>query len=93
MRGIARTGRAILECVALVGLGIVPTKPPSLKDRMQGIDANQAAREIEPLGAATFAEAPDQIVFRQTGKALADQPVHQAKARREFHTLHYAPQQ
>ena len=40
-----------------------------------------------PRSAAALAEAADQVVFGQTRQALADQPVHQAQAGREFHAL------
>ncbi len=86
LRGFALVGRAVFEHVALVGLGVVPAKAAALENRMQRVDEDQAARHVEALGAAALAEAADQIVFGQTSEALADQPVHQAQAGREFHT-------
>jgi hypothetical protein len=47
LRGVARAGRSIFEAVALVGFGVVPAKSPALEDRMQRIDENEAARQIE----------------------------------------------
>jgi hypothetical protein len=83
--GFAFAGRAVFEHVAFVGLGIVPAKSTALENRMQGIDENAGARQIEAARAAALAEAADQIVLRQPGQALADQPIHQLQTRREIH--------
>ena len=77
LRGVALAGRAVFEGVALVGLDVVPAKPAALEDRMQRIDEDEAARQIEALGPAALAEAAQQVVLGQAGEALADQPVHQ----------------
>ena len=63
LRRVALVGRSILETIGLVGLGIVPTKSASLEDRMQGVDKDEAARQVEARGAAALAEAADQVVF------------------------------
>ena len=83
--GIARTGRAIFEGFAFVGLGVVPANAAALEDRVQRIDEEEATRQIEPLGAAALAEAAQQVVFGQAGQTLADQPVHQLQAGSKFH--------
>ena len=84
-RGVALVGRAILEPVALVGLGVVPAKSAALEHRVQRVDEDEGARQLQAMGAAALAEAAKQIVFGQTCQALVDQPVHQAQAGREFH--------
>ena len=83
--GIALIGRAIFEHFALVALGVVPAKAAALEDRMQRVDEDDAARQIEPAGAAALAEAAQQVVFRQSGQTLADQPVHQMRSGRRIH--------
>ncbi|MEH2469456.1 fructose-specific component phosphotransferase system IIB-like protein [Nitrobacteraceae bacterium AZCC 2299] len=75
--GLALLGRAIFERIALVGLGVVPAEAAALEDRVQRVDENEAARQLEPTVTTAFAEAADQVVFRQTGEPLADQPAHQ----------------
>src|ERR1700716_1521039 len=87
LRGVALAGRAILKTVALVGLGGIPAKAAALEDRVQRIDEDQPARQIEPACPAALAEAAQQVILGQTGQALADQPVHQAQAGREFHAV------
>src|SRR5882724_5224611 len=87
LRGVALIGRSVLERIALVGLGVVPAKSAPLEDRMQGVDEDEAPRQIETFRPATLAEAADQIVLWQARETLADQPVHQAQAGREFHTI------
>ena len=77
----------VFEAVALVGLGVAPAKAAALIDRMQRVDEDEPARQVEPVRAAALAEAADEVVFGQAREALADQPVHQAQAGREFHTL------
>src|SRR5258708_35683663 len=47
LRGVARAGRAILEAVALVCFGVVPAEPAALENRMQRIDGEEAARQID----------------------------------------------
>ena len=47
LRRVALAGRPIFEGVALVGLDVVPAKPAALEDRMQGIDEDEAARQLE----------------------------------------------
>ncbi len=90
--GVARAGRAIFKTVALVAFGIVPAKAAPLEDRVQRVDEDETARQVQPAGPAALAEAAQQIVFRQAGQALADQPVHQAQAGCEFHGRDYAVQ-
>ena len=87
LRGVALVGRSIFERVALVGFGVVPAKSVSLEYRVQRIDQNEPARQLQPFGTATLAEAADQIVLWQTSETLADQPVHQAQTGREFHAV------
>ena len=87
LRGIALVGRTIFESFAFVGLGIGPAKSAPLEDRVQRIDEDEPARQVEALGAAALAKAAQQIVFGQAGETLADQPVHQTQARREFHAI------
>jgi hypothetical protein len=53
---------------------------------VQRVDEDHGARYVQAFGTAAFAEAADQIVLGQTSQSLADQPVHQAQAWREFHT-------
>src|ERR1700761_6761028 len=84
-RGAAGAGRSVLERIALIAGNVVPAKAASLVDRMQRVDENLAARQIEPLGAAAFAETVQELGFRKSGQALAGQPVHQAKAGARFH--------
>ena len=85
LRRIALPGRSIFEAVALVGLGVVPAKSAALENRVQRIDEDQPARQIEAFGAAALAEAAHQIVLGKAGQALADQPVHQLEAGRQVH--------
>ena len=80
-RGFALVGRAVLENVALVGLGIVPAKPAAFENRVQRVDEDHPARYVKAFGAAAFAETADQVVLGQAREALADQPVHQAQTR------------
>src|SRR5260370_32534917 len=70
-----------------MGFAVVPAKAAALEDRGQGVDEDESARHRQACGAAALAEAADQVVFGQAGQALADQPVHQAQAGGEFHTL------
>ena len=77
LRRIALGGRAVFEALAFVGFGVVPAKSAPLENRMQRIDEDQPARQLEAFGAAALAEAANEIVFRHAGQALADQPVHQ----------------
>ena len=63
LRRIALPGRSIFEAVALVGLGVVPAKSAALENRVQRIDEDQAARQIEAFGAAALAEAAHEIVL------------------------------
>ena len=63
LRRIAFPGRAIFEAVALVGFGVVPAKSAALENRVQRIDEDQPARQIEAFGAAALAEAAHQIVL------------------------------
>src|ERR1700730_7436895 len=86
LRGVAIVGRAVFEGVALVGVDVVPAKPAAFIDRMQGIDEDEGARQVQPLVAAALAEAAAHFVLGQAGETLADQPVHQTKTGREFHT-------
>ena len=90
LRCLADRGRAVLEYFALVALLVVPAEAAALKTRVQRVDDDEAARNRHPLGAAALAEAAEQIVFGQTFQTLADQPVHQAQAGREFHGRDYA---
>ena len=59
------------KTVALVGLGVVPAKAAALEDRVQRIDEDEAARQVEPAGPAALAEAAQQIVLGQAGQTLA----------------------
>src|SRR5207247_10691420 len=68
------------------GRGLVPAKRPALEDRMQRIDENEAARQIETACPAALAKAADQIVLGQAGQALANQPVDQVQSGRQLHT-------
>jgi hypothetical protein len=86
-RGIARFGRAIFETVALIGLGVGPAEAAALEHRVQRVDEDEPARQLDAPSAAALAETADQVVSGQTRQALADQPVHQAQAGREFHAL------
>jgi hypothetical protein len=88
--GIPLLSRAVLETFWLVGLDIVPAEAAALENRVQRVDHDEPIRKRDSLGAAAFAKTSDQIVFRQTGQTLADQPVHQAQAGREFHGRDYA---
>src|SRR6266478_801157 len=74
-RGRALAGRSVLEGVALVCFGVVPAKSAPLENRVQRIDEDEAARQVETAGPAALAEAADQIVLGRAGQALADQPV------------------
>ncbi len=85
LRGIARAGRSILEAVALVCFGVVPAKSAPLEDRMQRIDEDEAARQIETACPAALAKAANQIVLGQAGQALANQPVDQVQSGHELH--------
>src|ERR1019366_1299822 len=58
------------KTVALVGFGIVPAESAPLEDRMQRVDENQAARQLEAGRPAALAKAADQVVFRQAGEPL-----------------------
>src|SRR4029079_144244 len=84
-RGVAGFGRTIFEAVALVGFGIGPAETAPLEHGMQRVDEDERARQLDAFGAAALAETADQVVSRQASQALADQPVHQAQAGREFH--------
>ena len=86
-RRIAGIGRAILETVALVGFGVVPAKAAALEDRVQRIDEDEPARQVETARPAALAETADQVVLRQAGEALGHEPVHQAQAGRQFHEV------
>src|SRR5450432_4183608 len=85
--GFAFAGRAVFEHVAFVGLGIVPAKSAPFENRMQGIDENTGAGNIQTACSTALAEATDKIVLGQAGETLFDQPIHQAQAGREFHTV------
>ena len=90
LRRRALVARAVFEDVALIGLLCVPAKAAALEDRVQRIDEDEAARQVQPAGPAALAEPAQQIVFRQAGQTLMDQPVHQAQAGREFHETNMA---
>ncbi len=92
LRRIALTGRSVFETIALIGLAVVPAETAPLENRVQGVDEGQPPRQIDAAGAATLAKAADQIVSGQARQPLADQPVHQAQAWREFHAAYYAAQ-
>jgi hypothetical protein len=83
--GFALVAGAILEAVGLVGLDVVPAEAAALEDRVQRVDDDETIGEIDAFGPAALAEAAQQVVFRQAGEALADQPVHQAHAGNEVH--------
>ncbi len=85
LRCLADCGRTVLEYFALVALLVVPAEAAALKTRVQRVDDDHAAGNRDSLGAAALAKAAEQIVFGQTFQTLADQPVHQAQAGREFH--------
>ena len=87
LRGMALAGRSILEGVALVGFGVVPAKSAALENRVQRIDEDEAARQVETACPAALAEAADQIGLGHAGQALAHQPVHQLQSGREFHEI------
>jgi hypothetical protein len=78
--GFAFAGRAVFEHVAFVGLGIVPAKSTPFENRMQGIDENAGAGNIEIADPATLAKAADDVVLGRADEALADQPVHQVQS-------------
>ena len=84
-RGVALAGRPVFEAVALVGFGVVPAESAALENRVQRIDEDDAARQLEALRAAALAEAANQIVLRQSGQPLAHHPVHQLQPRRQVH--------
>jgi hypothetical protein len=83
--GVALVAGAVLEGVGLVGLDVVPAEAAALEDRVQRVDHDETVGQIDAFGPAALAEAAQQVVFRQTGEALADQPVHQAHAGNEVH--------
>ena len=85
LRGGARAGRAILEDVALVCFGVVPAKPAALENRMQRIDEEEAARQIDTPCPAALAKAANQIVLGQAGQTLANQPVDQVQSGHKLH--------
>src|ERR1700704_2398798 len=84
--GVALGARHVFECVALVGFPVVPAKAASLIDRMQRVDEDQAARQMQAAVAAALAEAADQVALGKAGETLTDQPVHQVQAGSKFHT-------
>src|ERR1700744_6285398 len=78
-------GRPIFERIAFVGVDIVPAKSTTFENRMQRVDKDKAARQIQARGTALLAEATDQVILGQPGEALACQPVHQPKAGGKLH--------
>lgn len=84
-RGVALTGRSVLECIVLVGFGVVPAKSAPLENRVQRIDEDQPARQFETACPAAFAKTADQVDLGQTAQALAHQPVHQVQSGRKVH--------
>jgi hypothetical protein len=84
---IAVSGRPVFEALALVGFTVVPAKSAPLENRVQRIDEDQPARQLEALRAAALAEAANEIILRHAGQALAHQPVHQAQSRCQVHEI------
>jgi len=60
--GIAGFGRTIFETIALVALGVGPAKTAALEHRVQRVDEDEPARQLDALGAAALAKTADQVV-------------------------------
>src|SRR5262245_46681269 len=84
--------RAVLETFRLVGLNVVPTEAAAFENRVQRVDHDEPVGQRYTLGATALAKAADQLAFGQAGQALADQPIHQAKAWNDLHGTNYAAQ-
>jgi len=80
----------LLEPYSKISLSLVSEsfqRKPRPSKIVQRVDEGEAARQVETACPAALAEAAEQIVFRQSGQPLTDQPVHQAQAGREFHQV------
>jgi hypothetical protein len=59
--GVALVARHVFEGVALVGFPVVPAKAASLVDRVQRVDEDEAARQMQATVPAALAEAANQV--------------------------------
>ncbi len=85
LRRLALVGRTVFERIALVARPIAPAEAAALENRMQRVDEAKSARQLDAGCAAAFAEAAQDVVLRQAGQALADQPVDEFETGRIVH--------